>query len=645
VGPPRPSLVLDKHGKEGRGTPGPGYILDPLGFYWIPQPPENPGLTEQQRVQQWHQQQKKRRDIFLQYDEFFHRCKGASLFLPAVHPRYHPEVPSRFCEGCWEIAPLWEREQWQFEWDREQPHSPSVFPLNDMNDEQGTLEPSMVLEDHKVVQPPFSPQQHTGAAAVPSFQVGGKREEKEREVKLPSSAPGAPLPALYARPPGSPEGPDRAQPRSSQSSMQVSHSGRGGKRDQPEEGGDEEGSDEGKSARAGAAPEESKRRRRKKKQKTAHDPEGPGVPSDNRVRCDVCDIMAPGPVAYEEHLRGRRHLQQEDQVHAHAFRRGAGPAAIHGGFTGLGNPQQRLAALINIECPFPGLGERLVNLMFPPGAWAPELSASHAARSNSESQQLGHVFRDGDMNRLIVQPIQRATQTLRALSMLVVDPSNGFSPVQWHSAASYVIASRARQQLRDRDHPSGELAAMHFAEVTVANVPRPQLLQLLAHPDAGTDPIRFAFTSHFSNTITPLLQQAWHSSRFPGHPSALLFEHVVQRMRSDINNRLRNRTFRPRSNSAPVAMDASQPAYLPAFPDVQPQPEGLNSQRASTLDAAVRDFRLGPDPDSEDAEDYDNVAGVPFGNDDDDDDELAALDGNFSDSVGSDDGDFDDCDY
>jgi hypothetical protein len=246
------------------------------------------------------------------------------------------------------------------------------------------------------------------------------------------------------------------------------------------------------------------------------------------------------------------------------------------------------------------------------------------------------------MNRLIVQPIQRATQTLRALSMLVVDPNNGFSPVQWHSVASYVIASRARQHLRDRDHPSGELAAMHFAEVTVANVPRPHLLQLLSHPDAGTDPIRFAFTSHFSNTITPLLQQAWHSSRFPGHPSALLFEHVVQRMRSDINNRLQNRPFRPRSNSAPVAMEAFHvvPTHLPAFPDVQPQPGGLNNQRA--LDAAVRDFRLGPDPDSEDAEDYDNVVGVPSDDDDDDDDEdLAATNalGGNSDNGG---GDFDD---
>jgi hypothetical protein len=439
-----------------------------------------------------------------------------------------------------------------------------------------------------------------------------------------------PLPALHARPPGSPEGPDRAQPRSSQSSMQVLHSG--GKRDKPDSD-IEEDSDEGKSA-PGAAPEEvnmNKRRRSKKKQKMTHDPVGPGVPSDNRVRCDVCDIMAPDPSAYEEHLRGRRHLQQVDQAHAHAFRRGAGPAAIHGGFTGLGNPQQRLAALINIECPFPGLGERLVNLMFPPGAWAPEFSALHAARSNSERQQLGHVFQNGDMNRLIVQPIQRATQMLRALSMLVVDPSNGFSSVQWHSVASYVIASRARQHLRDRDHPSGELAAMHFAEVTVANVPRPHLLLLLSHPVGGTDPIRRAFTSHFSNTIAPLLQQAWHSSRFPGHPSALLFEHVVQRMRSDINNRLRNRPFRPRSNSVPVAMEVAHPvpAHLPAFPDVQPQPGGLNSQRA--FNAAVRDFRLGPDPDSEDAEDYDNAEDYAYVNDDDDDD-----DEDFSDDGGGD---------
>ena len=285
--------------------------------------------------------------------------------------------------------------------------------------------------------------------------------------------------------------------------------------------------------------------------------------------------------------------------------------------------------------PFPGLGDILVAALFPLGAWAPETSERGATLSSSERQHSGHIFQVAEINRLLLQPAERARNVLKGLSLLLVTP-NLLPSTQWQAVASFVIASRAKQLLREQHDPRGELAALHYAEAVVANVPRAQIIELLQDPDA-VDPFRQAFLVHFNGAIAPLLQQAWHASRHsqdPQDPVPILFEQVVNRLRTNLSIQLGNPTVRPRRNSAPAVLGStseeldrrgSPPSHLPAFPAAQ---LGGLSQVPSTrrdLDDALRDFRLGSDPDEEDAFEYDMcVMGIvpddidcSSGNDDD----------------------------
>jgi len=340
----------------------------------------------------------------------------------------------------------------------------------------------------------------------------------------------------------------------------------------------------------------------------------------------------PNATAFREHQAGKRHRHNQKETNSFRAMSSSLQARL---MRARGNPRLRLSALLNVESPFPGLGDILVAALFPLGAWAPETSERGATLSSSERQHSGHIFQVAEINRLLLQPAERARNVLKGLSLLLVTP-NLLPSTQWQAVASFVIASRAKQLLREQHDPRGELAALHYAEAVVANVPRAQIIELLQDPDA-VDPFRQAFLVHFNGAIAPLLQQAWHASRHsqdPQDPVPILFEQVVNRLRTNLSIQLGNPTVRPRRNSAPAVLGStseeldrrgSPPSHLPAFPAAQ---LGGLSQVPSTrrdLDDALRDFRLGSDPDEEDAFEYDMcVMGIvpddidcSSGNDDD----------------------------